>query len=181
MSKKKKENKEAGFDGRIWPNILDFNARIDEQLTSKANFLFGASTFIMIFIANKILSVEFLKLQVFLQYAWFVLLTGSFFSFLASMMIVLPKIRLFSQKERIKEDIFYYKNVMKFYSRKDYANYLKDLPLDNKRIGLAYANQIYSLATNIIPFKFRLLKISGWVLVVSIILSSVLFVTSLFY
>lgn len=174
----KKEKKE--FDGRIWPTILEFNVNIDKELTSKANFLFGASTLIMFFVANKILTAEFMRLDVLAKTSWLILLLGSFLSFLVSMMIVLPRLRMFSNKERIKEDVFYYKNILNFYSRREYVNYLKDLPLDSKRISLAYANQIYSLATYVLPFKFRLLKISGWILILTILFSITLFIASLF-
>jgi len=86
-------------------------------------------------------------------------------------MIILPKLRIFSKKQRIKEDVFYYKNITKFYSRSSYNKALKNLPFDNERIVEAYANQIYSLAENILPYKFKMLKISGWTLIISIFLS----------
>jgi len=168
-------SKKGEFDGRIWPSLLEFNLKIDEELTSKANFLFGASTLILFFVLNKIVSTEFLTSPFFVRLAWGVLFCGSFFSFLASMMIVLPKLRYFSQKERLREDIFYYKNIWEYYSRAEYANYLKDLPYDEKRIGLAYAHQIYSLATHILPYKFRVLKIAGWILVASVLISTLFF------
>lgn len=167
--------KKGEFDGRIWPTILEFNLKIDEELTSKANFLFGASTLILFFVLNKMLSPEFLTSSFFIKLAWGILFCGSFLSFLASMMIVLPKLRYFSQKERLREDIFYYKNIQEHYSRAEYLKYLIDLPTDEKRIGLAYAHQIYSLATHILPYKFRVLKIAGWILVVSVLTSTLLF------
>lgn len=85
----------------------------------------------------------------------------------------------FSRKERIQDDIFYYKNIRSFFNRESYVEYLKDLPLDNKRISKAYANQVYSLATYVIPYKFKLLKISGWILTLSIISSLGLFFLSI--
>jgi len=163
------KKKGTGFDGRIWPNLLDFNVNIDSQLTSKANFVFGASTLVLVFILNRLMSGEFSVQSIPLV----ILLIGSFFASLFSIMVILPKIRFFSKKERIEEDIFYYKNILKFYSRKKYVNYLKDLPTDGRRVGKAYANQIYSLSTTILPFKFKMLKISGWVLVISIFFSVV--------
>ncbi len=169
-------SKRGNFDGRIWHTILQFNVQIDDHLTSKTNFLFGASTLILFFVLNKILSGDFIAYPFPIRAAWYVLLVGSFLSFIASMAIVLPKLRYFSQKERLREDIFYYKNILEHYSRKEYVEYLKNLPYDEKRIGLAYANQIYSLATNIIPYKFKVLKIAGWTLVVSVLVSAVLFV-----
>ena len=169
MVKKKKE--EITFDGRIWPVILEFNVNIDSQLTSKANFIFGASTLILLFILNILISDKLPNSGVLRQLPLIILLTGSFLTSLLSITIVLPKLRIFSNKERIKEDIFYYKNILKFYSRKEYVAALRDLPMNNKRIGEAYANQIYSLARNIIPFKFKILKISGWILIISIFFS----------
>ena len=168
MDKKKEE---AVFDGRIWQTILQFNVDLDSQLTSKANFIFGASTIIFMFVLNKFSSLEFLSESVLTNLPWTILLIGSFASSILSMMVILPKLRIFSKKERFKEDVFYYKNINKFYSRKEYLNYLKDLPLDNKRISEAYANQIYSLSTNILPYKFKMLKISGWFLVIGLLLS----------
>lgn len=170
MAKKEK----VEFDGRVWPTILDFNVNIDAQLTSKANFLFGASTLILVFVINKMFGAEFWNLPVLAKYAWLSLLAGSFISSLFSLMIVLPRIRLFSSKERIRDDVLYYKNILQFFNRESYHDYLKDLPLDNKRIALAYSNQIYSLATYVIPYKFKLLKFSGWSLVTSILISLVL-------
>jgi len=101
-------------------------------------------------------------------------------SALLSILIILPKIRLFSTKERVKKDIFYYKNIIKFYSRDEYCKVLSNLPSNNKAIGEAYANQIYSLAKHIIPLKFKMLKISGWVLIISIFLSLVSYLFNLF-
>ncbi len=169
MAKKKKEK--STFDGRIWLSILDFNVNIDAQLISKSNFIFGASTLILVFILNKLLSVELSNFNIIHNLPFIILLVGSFCASLLSILIILPKIRIFSKKERVKADIFYYKNIVKFYSRKEYYNYLKDLPKDNSRIAKAYANQIYSLAENIIPFKFKILKISGWTLLISIFIS----------
>jgi hypothetical protein len=179
MGKKRKDSKKKAeasvqFDGRVWPNILDFNVNLDAQLTSKANFIFGASTLILVFILNKALSEGFSALSPFVRGAWLILLAGSFFSSLLSMMVVLPKIRIFSKKERVKEDIFYYKNIINFYSRNKYVDYLKNLPTDNARIGKAYANQVYSLATHILPYKFMMLKRAGWILVGAIIASIIL-------
>jgi hypothetical protein len=171
---KKKEEGEP-FDGRIWPSILEFNVNIDSQLISKSNFIFGASTLILVFILNLLLSSESLSSSFIHNLPLMILLVGTFISSLLSMLIILPKIRIFSKKERIARDLFYYKNITKFYSRKQYCNALKNLPIDNKRIGEAYANQIYSLAKNIIPFKFKMLKISGWTLILSIFLSIIVY------
>ena len=96
-------------------------------------------------------------------------------SSLLAVMVVLPKIRIFSKKERIKKDIFYYKNILKFFTRDSYTKYIKELPSDEKLIGEAYANQVYSLAHNIIPYKSRMLKISGWTLVISIFFSVLIY------
>jgi 4-amino-4-deoxy-L-arabinose transferase-like glycosyltransferase len=164
---KKEEKKE--FDGRIWPNLLDFNVNIDSQLTSKANFLFGACMLVLMFIVSKIFSAGFSALDIFVRLSWYVLLVGSFIAALLSMMVVLPKLRIFSKKLRVKDDIFYYKNIKKYYMREDYCSYLRNLPSDNERISKAYANQIYSLATNIIPYKFKMLKISGWTFIITVV------------
>jgi hypothetical protein len=174
-AKGKEEKKE--FDGRIWPNLLDFNVNIDTQLTSKANFLFGASTLLLIFILNKLVSdIKFSRTTTIILG---VLLIGSFISSFISLMIVLPKLRIIKRKERIRDDVFYYKNIKKFYGRDEYYNYLKDLPFDNERIAKAYSNQVYSLATVIIPRKFRLLKISGWVLIGSVIVSILIYLLTI--
>ncbi len=165
------QKKESTFDGRIWPIILEFNVNLDAQLISKSNFIFGASTLILIFILNKLTSMGLKEFSAFTHTPLIILLIGSFLSSLLSMMVILPKLRMFSKKERKKEDIFYYKNIMKFYTRKEYIQSLKDLPKDNKRISQAYANQVYSLATHILPFKFKMLKISGWTLILSLFLS----------
>ena len=108
------------------------------------------------------------------------LLIGCFTASLFSILIILPKIRIFSKKERIKDDVLYYKNIRKFYSRSQYHKFLKELPMDNERIAKAYANQIYTLATQIIPYKFKLLKISGWILITSIFLSLVAYLFTFF-
>jgi len=176
---RKKKKLESSFDGRILPNILDFNVNLDAQLISKSNYIFGASTLILIFILNRFLSIESPEFSM-ENLPLIILLTGSFITSLSSISIILPKVRIFSKKERIKEDILYYKNILKFYSRKDYCSVLKDLPTANKRITEAYANQIYSLATNILPYKFKLLKISGWVLITSIFLSLISYFLTLF-
>ncbi len=171
----KKEVKKE-FDGRIWPTLLEFNVNIDAQLTSKANLLFGASTLLLIFILNKAFSPDFSFFMSDARNALLVLLVGCSFSSLLSLMVILPKLRIFSKKERVPEDVFYYKNISKFYTRQSYFDYLKDLPFDNARISQAYTNQIYSLATHIIPYKFRMLKIAGWLLITSIMLSLIIFI-----
>ena len=158
MAKEKKEQKH--FDGRVWANILDFNVNLDSQLISKSNFIFGASTLILIFVLNQLLSIDTLNSVFIVKLPLIILLLGAFISALLSMLIILPKIRIFSKKDRIKEDIFYYKNISKFYSRKQFNKYLENLPLNNQKIGEAYANQVYSLAIHILPFKFKMLKIS---------------------
>jgi len=159
--------------------ILDFNVNIDSQLTSKANFLFGASTLILIFTLNKVFSPDFGPLIDQARTAWITLLVGSFLSSLTAIMIVLPRIRIFSTKERVRKDVIYYKNIRSFYSRKMYIECLKDMPSDSGRIGRTYANQVYSLASDMIPYKFRLLKLSGWVLIISIVLSVAMFLVLL--
>ena len=170
---------EEFFDGRIWPNLLDFNVKMDAQLISKSNFLFSASTLILIFILSKVLQGEFSSLETITKASWMVLLMGSFISSLLSLMVILPKLRVFSDKKRVREDIFYYKNISKFYTRVQYADYLSGLPIKNKKVGEAYANQIYNLATNVIPYKFKMLKWSGWTLIFSIFGSILLLLVSL--
>jgi len=165
--------KKSTYDGRVWLAILDFNVNLDSQLTSKSNFIFGASTLIFIFILSKVITEEFIKSNFIINIPWFILIIGSFLASLLSMLVVLPKLRILSKKERIKKDIFYYKNIIKFYSRKSYYKFIKDLPTNNNKIAEAYSNQIYSLANNILPYKFKMLKFSGWTLIISIILSGV--------
>ncbi|MBT3985776.1 hypothetical protein HOD38_02265 [archaeon] len=166
---------EGFFDPRVWSKILDFNVNIDTQLTTKANFIFAASTIILMYIINRVYSMEFSTLLFREQMPWILLIVGAFISSLLALMVVLPKLRIFSKKERIKTDIFYYKNIKKHYNRKQYARYLDNLSSDPKKISAAYSNQIYSLATNIIPYKFRMLKISGWVLIISLFASILFF------
>jgi hypothetical protein len=163
------------FDGRIWPNILDFNHRIDTHLTTKANFLFGASIAIVVLLLNSVLH-KFSDFSQHIKLSVGILLVGSFIASMLSMMVVLPRLRILSKKERVKQDIFWYKNVNKFFTRQQYEKYLKDLPYDNNRIGKAYANQIYSISTKILPYKFRMLKLSGWTLVSSLFLSILVFI-----
>ena len=160
------------IDTKLWSSILDFNVRMDSQLTTKANFFFGASTLIVVFIIGKLVSYNNVNSELLI---WIILLVGSMISSLLSLMVVLPKIRIFSKKERIKKDIFYYKNILKYYSRESYTKYLKELPKNEKLIGDAYANQVYSLANNIIPYKSLMLKISGWVLITSIFLGATIY------
>ena len=173
VAEKKGKKEQKHFDGRVHAKILDFNINLDAQLISKSNFIFGASTLVLIFVLNQLLSTKLIEADFLQKIPLLILLVGTFISSVLSMMVILPKIRIFSKKDRIKQDIFYYKNIMKFYSRKKYSNYLQGLPLNNKLIGEAYANQIYSLATHIIPFKFKMLKISGWTFITSIFLSIV--------
>jgi hypothetical protein len=174
-SKKEEYKEKKEFNGRILPNILEFNVNIDAQLISKSNFIFGASTLILVFILNNIISNQINILS--LKYLPLtLLLVGSFMSSLISILIILPKLRIISKKERIKEDVFYYKNIITSYSREEYIKYLKELPKDDTKSIEAYSNQIYSLAKNIIPYKFKLLKIAGWTLITSIFLSIFLYI-----
>ncbi len=167
------------FDGRVWPTILDFNVNIDSQLTSKANFLFGASTLMFMYLVDKYLFSPITLTSI--DYAAvLILLAGSFIAMVLELMVILPKIRLFQKKERVKEDVLYYKNIMNFYTREQYVRYLKDLPLDETRISKAYANQIYSLATHIIPYKFAMLKKAGWIQVFSLLVAVLLLLTGHF-
>jgi len=163
--------KNKNVDTKLWASILDFNVRMDSQLTTKANFFFGASTLIAVFILGQLISKDNIYHDIKLYLPWIILLVGSLISSLLAVMVVLPKIRVFSKKERIKKDIFYYKNILKYYSRNSYVKYLSQLPNDEKLIGEAYSNQVFSLANNIIPYKSKILKISGWTLVISIFIT----------
>ena len=89
------KKKKTEFDGRILPTILDFNVQLDSQLTSKANFLFSASTLILLFVLNKALSSGFDAIAGAAKAAWSILLAGAFLSSLTSLMIVLPRLRIF--------------------------------------------------------------------------------------
>ncbi len=155
------KKKNGSFDGRILPTILEFNTSMDSQLTSKANFLFGAATAILFYSLNQTQHNKELNILI--------LVAGSFVSMISAMMVVMPRPGIFSRKERIKDDIFYYKNICAYYTRKNYLNYLTNLPNDDPQIAKAYANQIYTIATYILPYKFKLIKISGWTLLGSII------------
>lgn len=172
--KKRGEKEDKPFDNRLLPTVLRFNSDLDAQLTSKANFIFGASTLVVVFVMNKVITPEFMLYSGIIRLAWFVLMIGSLAASLLSLMVVLPKLRIFSKKERVMSDIFYYKNILKYYTRDSYCDYLEGLPTNDKKSSLAYANQIYSLATTILPYKFKMLKISGWILLFSVISSIVL-------
>ncbi|MAF50619.1 MAG: hypothetical protein CMH64_00860 [Nanoarchaeota archaeon] len=177
MVKKKVPN----FEFRLWPSVLASNEKLDAQLVSKSRFVFGASTIILVFILNKLVETELSKINLFTNLPLMILLIGSFFSSIFSMLVILPKLRIFSKKERIKKDVFYYKDITNNYSRKSYVNYLKELPFDFDKSGEAYAHEIYSLANDIIPYKFKMFKISGWILVFSIIFSVVSFFLTFFF
>ena len=79
--------KDKFYDPRINSNILNFNMNIDQQLTSKANFLFGASTLILVFIIERIYNLDFSSVNFFALVSWIVLLIGSFISSLTSLLI----------------------------------------------------------------------------------------------
>ena len=96
------------------------------------------------------------------------------------MLVILPRLRIFSKKQREKDEVFYYRNILKFYSRESYYNAIKDLPLNSKKAGRAYSNQIYSLASKIIPYKFKMLKYAGWTLIFTIFLSIISYFISYF-
>jgi len=174
--KKEKED----FNTRIWPDILNFNIHLDSELIKKSNFIFGASTIILVFILNKLVAEGLFKNSFLLNLPFYILLTGTFISSLLSMLVILPKIRLFSKKERRRGDFFYYKNILKFYSREEYYQIIKSLPVNNKKTGRAYADQIYSLANNILPYKFKMLKYAGWTLIFTIFFAIISYLISFF-
>jgi len=178
MKEDKTEKKLTDYDNRILPAILDFNNNLDAQFTSKANFLFGGSTIILFFILDKMLSNEFASLNLLVQVSWIILLIGSFLSMISSLMIVSPKLRIFSRKERVKEDVIYYKNIIRFFTREEYVEQMKKLPWDYEKICAAYANQVYSLSKSVIPYKSRMLKFSAWTLMIAIAAAIVFFTIS---
>ncbi|MBT3814503.1 hypothetical protein HOE37_03950 [Candidatus Woesearchaeota archaeon] len=167
MATKKKD------DGHFFNHskILEFNMNVDAQLITKSNFIFGASTLVLMFVLYQVFAEKLILDGLANKLPWLILIIGSFTAALLSMMVIMPKIFLFSKKKRVKEDIFYYKNINKFYSREKYADYLYDLPRNERKVSDAYAHQIYSLANTILPFKFKMIKISGWMLTFSILLS----------
>ncbi len=159
------------FNGRLWPSILEFNVNLDAQLTSKSNFIFGASTVLLLFLLNSLLTKNnYAALPWGRKMGIGILILGSILAAGLSLMVVLPKIRILSDKERIREDIFYYKNIRQFYTREKYVRHLQNLVYDEDGIAKAYAHQIYSLATNILSYKFKMLKWSGWTLITCLVL-----------
>jgi hypothetical protein len=171
---------EEEFNIRVWPDILQFSVNLDAQLITKANFIFGASTIILFFVLNKVITLELSKESFLLNSPYFILLIGTFISSLLCMLVILPRLRIFSKKQREKDEVFYYRNILKFYSRESYYNAIKDLPLNSKKAGRAYSNQIYSLASKIIPYKFKMLKYAGWTLIFTIFLSIISYFISYF-
>jgi len=168
----RKKKEEKTFDGRIWPGILQFNMVKDQEITTKSNFIFGASMLIFALIINKGLPETYGSTLV--KSAWIVLLLGAFVSAFFSMLTITPS-KILGKKKRIPEDIFWYKNVVKCYSRKQYIAYLKELPYDNNKIGKAYANQIYTLVSEVLPYRGKMLKIAAIILILSVLTSLVLF------
>ncbi len=177
---KKRVNRKPtwAWSSSVLGDILSFNVKLDEQLNNKANFLMGASAIIFVFIAGMITRGDFLEFRIGVQIAWVLIGIGTFISFLTAILIVTPKLRFFSKRERVKEDVFYYKNIIQFYTREEYVNMLNNLKKDGRMITAAFGNQIYSLSKNIIPFKSRLLKWSGWVLVLSLVIGILMIIYS---
>lgn len=164
----------------ILTDILNFNMKLDEQLNNKSNFLMGASALIIIFTVGVITKNEFLSYARALKIGWAVIGVGSFLTFLMAIMIITPKIRIIRKKERIKEDVIYYKNITKFYSREQYIQELSDVIWNKDKITRAFGNQIYSLSDNILPFKSRLLKRAGWTFLISLVIGIGLIMVNMF-
>lgn len=158
------------YNGRVWPGLLDFNIQMDRELTSKGNFLFGAST--LIFFSTLSRGLEAQALSSLARIGWYTLLTGAFSAMVCGLMMILPKPPFLQHKKRIKEDVFYYKNIMRFYTRKAFVEHITRMPRDDSLTAKAYAHQIYTLTTHIIPYKSRLLKFGGWILLTAILLGA---------
>ncbi|RLE39110.1 hypothetical protein DRJ17_01815 [Candidatus Woesearchaeota archaeon] len=174
MAKKKKKRASKkptwAWSSSILGDILNFNKWLDTQFNNKANFLMGASGLILVYTAGVLTRKEFLDYPLLLKIGWGIIAIGCFFSFLMAILIVTPKIRILSKKERIKKDIFYYKNISQYYTRNEYIKELDKLKKNSKKITEAFENQIYSLSQHILPIKSRLLKRAGWTLVFSLVI-----------
>jgi hypothetical protein len=173
---KPEKEKKMDFDGRIWPKILDTQIYIDSQLTTKANILFGAATLFIVFFLNKIISSEYVRMEPSLKLVLILIVITGFIASLLSISIVLPRVRFFIKRARLKEDVFYFKNITKCYTREEYFEYLKDLPKDNERIARAYSAQIYSFANDVLLPKSKMLKVAGFTLILTMLMAILFFI-----
>ena len=125
---------------------------------------------------SKIIAVDFLVYHILIRTAIVIIFVGAGCASIMAMLIILPKIRLFSSKDRSKQDVFYYKNICRFYTEQSLFEYLSDLPDNRENFLRAYGHQIYTLATRVIPFKVRLLKMAGWTLIISGIIGTLVII-----
>jgi len=168
------------WSSSILGDILNFNVNLDEKINNKTNFLMGGAAVIIVFAMGLLSKPEFSLYTTPTKIGWMILLIGCFLSFLMSILIITPRVRIFSKREKLKEDLFYYKNITHFFSRKEYLKQLHRLKSDSKMITESFGNLIYHLSKVILPFKSKLLRLAGWTLFFSLVIGTIFVLIGLF-
>jgi len=167
---KGKVDVKVNYSGQI---IFEHYQRLVYQLELKANWLIGICSVIIIMILTRYETFYFNSLS---NIGELIIVVGCLFAILNLMFVLVPKI--FSSKEyghALQEvNVFEGRNILKNFTKNEFANYLSKLNHDENTVNNTYTNAIYQLVALRLPSSSRKLKIGGWTMIISLLVGTFL-------
>jgi len=160
----------------VWANGVrgDLNRHTQEliyHLNHRANWLITISSFILVLVISNLFRFNTNLLT---KIGLLVLVIGSLISLISLMLILVPYIKTSKNYVRaLDEDIFYFRNISKNFSKLEFIEYIGRIRTDAKELDKIYAASIYNNSVVRLPSITAKLKVGGWSLIFGLVFGSI--------
>ncbi|MFA5856290.1 MAG: hypothetical protein WC867_02965 [Candidatus Pacearchaeota archaeon] len=156
----------------IRPDLNKHMQDLVYHLNLRANWLITINSFILVLIISNISRFEN---NIYTKSGITLLIICTSLSLISMMLILVPYIRNPRKYSGdYGNDIFYFRNIQKHYSKKEFVYYLGKIRNEPKELDKIYGESIYNNASIRLPSITAKLKIGGWSLIIGLILGSIL-------
>jgi hypothetical protein len=157
-------------------DIITKQLELHTNITDRSNFFVVVYTFLLGTIALKIFDKEFLNLNNFIRYSVICLGGISFICLLITIYAMIPRV---SHKRYTKENIFYYGDFTKKYTREEYAKIIKEKLSSSDKLIDSYVSEIYELSKEVLSPTYNKINLSAKIFFIGLIISAILLIVGL--
>lgn len=161
--------------------IFDHYQRLVYHLETKANWLMGICSVLLVMMVTKYDSIAF---NTFSSVGELVIIAGCVAAAINLMFLLVPRILPSNKYNNALREInaFEYKNVLQNFNSKSLANYLDTLTHNESELHKMHAHAIYQMVALRLPNYSRKILIAGWTLIISLSVGTLLIIIgALFY
>jgi glucan phosphoethanolaminetransferase (alkaline phosphatase superfamily) len=172
------KNTQVG-ESNIRPDLNKHMQDLVYHLNLRANWFITISSFILVLVISNISRFEN---NFYTRVGLTVVILCVSLTLICMMLILVPYIK--NPRKYAGDygnDIFYFRNIQKNFTKVEFVNHLEKLRNNPKELDKVYGESIYNNASIRLPSITAKLKVGGWSLIIGLILGSILILFGFLY